>query len=122
MAEAQKNTNHQIERVIMPAVDIYENEEGYVLHADMPAVDREHVEVTLDNGELLISGSIAEEEHNRDDLKYSEYRLRNYQRRFRVGNDIDGERISAGVEDGVLTIHLPKKEAVKPRKIEISVH
>ncbi len=122
MAEAQKNTNHKVERVIMPPVDIYETEEGYVVHADMPAVDREHIAVTLDKGELMISGTIDESEYNRDDLKYSEYRLHNYQRRFRVGNDIDGERISAGVEDGVLTIHLPKKEEVKPRKIEISVH
>jgi HSP20 family protein len=122
MAEAQKNTNHEVGRVILPPVDIYETEEGYVVHADMPAVDREHIEVTLDNGELLISGTIDDGERNRDDLKYSEYRLNNYQRRFRVGNDIDGERISAGLEDGVLTIHLPKKEEVKPRKIEISVH
>jgi len=108
------------EYVIVPSADIYETENEFVIKADMPGVGRESLEITLEKDTLEISGKVRESE-NQDSLKYAEYRLHNYSRSFVVGDGINREGISASLENGVLTLTLPKSERVKPRKIEIKV-
>ncbi len=105
--------------VLVPSADIYENQNEYVIKADMPGVTRENLEVMIEKNELRIRGKVATE--NPADLKYAEYRLHNYFRSFTVGDSIDREKIQASLENGVLTLTLPKSEAVKPRRIEIKV-
>ncbi len=106
------------ECVIVPPADIYETENEYVIKADMPGVSRENLEITLEKDNLEISGKV-QESGNQDNLRYAEYRLHNYSRSFVVGDGINREGISASLENGVLTLTLPKSERVKPRKIEI---
>lgn len=106
------------EYVIVPPADIYETENEYVIKADMPGVSRENLEITLEKDNLEISGKV-QESGNQDKLRYAEYRLHNYSRSFVVGDGINREGISASLENGVLTLTLPKSERVKPRKIEI---
>jgi len=116
----KKDAYNNEEKVVIPPVDVYETDEAYVLKADMPGVKKEDINITLDNNRLEISGKvhIVEEEG----LKYREYELNNYHREFTVTNNINGDAISAALTNGILTLNLPKREEIKPRKVEISVN
>ncbi len=106
--------------VLVPPADIYENEECFVLRCEMPGVGKGDVEATINNNELIITGRVNPEEGEDRSPVYSEYSLRNYQRKFRVDENINAPAITAALENGVLTVTLPKSERVKPRKIEIA--
>jgi HSP20 family protein len=107
------------ECVIVPPVDIYETDNEYILKADMPGVIKENLAITLDNNRLEINGKVVEDESEEGNLKYSEYKLYNFHREFNVGKDINGNAITAKLDHGVLTLIMPKKEEVKPKKLEI---
>jgi len=113
--------NNTDECVLVPATDIYETSENYSLKMEMPGVSKENLEITLENNELEISGKVDLEESTGKELKYSEYRLGNYYRKFKVGNDIDMDSVKAELDNGILTVVLNKSERVKPKKIAISV-
>ena len=117
----KKDTYDQDEQVIVPPVDIYETENEYVVKADMPGINKENVEITLENNLLEIIGVVKNDEKNAKDIKYREYSMYNYYRTFNVGNDIDSNHITANMDSGVLTLILSKREEVKPKRIEISV-
>ena len=104
---------------ILPAVDIFENEDGIVLVADMPGVAPQGLSVEVDHQVLTISGSIDVDMPSGLHATYAELRGTRYTRRFTLSNELDPERIDAQVNNGVLTLRLPKKEAHKPRRIEI---
>ena len=121
LKKLKRDAYNDEECVIVPPVDIYETESEYMLKAEMPGITREGIDITLNNKELEINGKIDEEAANGDNLKYSEYNLYNYHRKFMVGDGIDGNAMSASFENGVLTLVLPKSEELKPKKIEVKV-
>lgn len=121
MTTETKKITGKDEVVILPPVDIYETDDAFVLKCEMPGVEKDNVEILLNNNELNIRGKIADVAEDLGTLSYSEYRLCNYERTFRVGDNINGTAINASLDNGVLTITLPKTEKVKPKKIEISV-
>ncbi|WDP87673.1 MAG: Hsp20/alpha crystallin family protein [Desulfobacter sp.] len=100
-----------------PAVDIYENEDEILLHADMPGVVKEDISVDIDNGTLSISG--VRTLKTEGSATYEEFSNVEYVRSFSVPQTIDVEKVEAELKDGVLRLHLPKSEAAKPRQIEI---
>ena len=100
-----------------PAVDIYENEDEILLHADMPGVVKEDISVDIDNGTLSISGVRKLETEGA--ATYEEFTDVEYVRSFSVPQTIDVEKVEAELKNGVLRLHLPKSEAAKPRQIEI---
>ncbi len=100
-----------------PAVDIYENEDEILLHADMPGVLKENISVDIDNGTLSLSGIRKLE--TKGAAGWEEIFDVEYARRFSVPQTIDVGRVEAELKDGVLRLHLPKSEAAKPRQIEI---
>jgi HSP20 family protein len=102
-----------------PAVDIYENEDAITLLADLPGVDKEKLEINVEDRQLTITGLVAEPEE-RLHAVYSEYGIGGYTRSFRLGDAIDQTKIGASLKDGVLTLVLPKADRLKPRKIEIT--
>ncbi|MBA3010242.1 MAG: Hsp20/alpha crystallin family protein [Proteobacteria bacterium] len=104
-------------KTAIPAVDIYENEDEIILHADMPGVVKEAVSVNVDNGTLSLSGVRTLE--NKGDPKWEEFGNVEFIRSFSVPQTIDVERVEAELMDGVLKLRLPKSEAAKPRQIEI---
>jgi len=122
--EVQKTGNSQAggERVIVPLADIDESANEYVITMDMAGVEKTGVDITLDDNELTIRGAVDEPLKEKDITGYAEFSLYNYRRSFTVGNDIDSEKIRAAINNGVLSITLPKKEEIKPKKIEISVN
>jgi len=109
------------ECVIVPPVDIYENENEYVLKADMPGVEKENLEVSLNNNELTVNGTVDGTDANGVEPKYREFLLHNFHRAFQVSEAVNANAIRANLDNGVLTITLPKSEAVKPKKIQITV-
>jgi len=104
------------EKHIFPAVDTYETADEYVLKADMPGVHKDNLEIIIEEDTLTIKGKV---ENLAERVTYSEYKPYPYLRSFKLGNDINREKIKAVIDQGVLTLTLPKAEKVKPRKIEI---
>lgn len=102
-----------------PRVDIFETEQELLLFADMPGVRPEDIELHYENGELVVRGKVCPRSHNGQVL-LEENDTGDFYRVFTVHESIDSTRIDAQCKNGVLTIHLPKTEAVKPRKIAVT--
>ena len=103
-----------------PAVDIYETEEAITLSADLPGVDKDGLDINVEDRQLTITGLVKEPEERLQQI-YSEYGVGGYMRSFRLGDTIDQTKIDASLKDGVLTLVLPKADRLKPRKIEVAV-
>lgn len=104
---------------VIPRVDIVEDKDAYRLQAEMPGVDKKGLEVLLDNNELTILGRRSAPKLQADYL-YRESKSADYRRVFELDPAIDAEKIDAKMEQGVLTLVLPKSERVKPRKVEVT--
>jgi len=102
-----------------PAVDIYENDEAITLLADLPGVDKDGLDINVEDRQLTITGLVKEPEERLHSV-YAEYGIGGYTRSFRLGDTIDQGKIQASLKDGVLTLKLPKADRLKPRKIEIA--
>ena len=103
---------------VVPEVNIFETKDGYVLEAEMPGVSREGLNISLDNNELTLVGHRREETTGGETL-FRESRRADYRRAFELDPAIDTAKIAARMEQGVLTLTLPKSERVKPRKIKV---
>ena len=104
---------------LLPAVDIWEDADGITVKADMPGVDRDHLDIGLDGSTLGIEGAVVlGESANLKDV-HAEVRVAQYKRSFVLSPDLDAEKISAKLQDGVLHLHIPKLETAKPRRIEV---
>jgi HSP20 family protein len=104
---------------VTPEVNIFETKDGYVLEAEIPGVTKDGLEITLKGNELTIVGRREKEELKAEAI-HRESSTADYRRVFELDPAIDTAKIDAKVEQGVLTIQLPKSERVKPRKVTIS--
>lgn len=102
---------------VAPLVDIYENEDEILLHADMPGVVKDDITVSIDNGKLTLTGT--RKIKTTGAAQWEEFGNVEYRRNFSVPQTIDVAGINAVLKDGVLRLHLPKSEAAKPKQIEI---
>ena len=105
-------------QLFSPNVDILENSDELTLVADVPGVSPDGIDIQYEQGELTIRGRVAPRREDRSFLLH-EYGVGDFYRAFQLGEGVDNERISAEVAGGVLTVHLPKTERVKPRKIAV---
>ena len=115
----QRHERTKQEKVFVPEVDIFETDEMLSIQANMPGVDKETMEVHLDNNILTLRGKIKREEYADLVPVYSEYNIGNYERVFEIGRVVDQNRIEASMKDGVLNLMLFKIENARPRTIEI---
>ena len=107
----------------VPRVDISENESEYKVVADLPGMDKKDVNISLENDVLTINGRReTKQEENGENYHLSERVYGNFNRSFNLHNKVDQEKIKAEFINGELTIHLPKVEKIKPRKIEIKTN
>ena len=108
-------------RYVRPRANITENASGFVVQVEMPGVSRQGLEITFENGELTLLGhrQLAAVLAGAEAL-YRESRPADFRRVFEVDGSIDAAHIRAGLDQGLLTLTLPKAEAAKPRKIEIN--
>jgi len=121
LVKIKKDAYNKEEFVLVPPVDIYETENEFVIKAEMPGVKKDAVDITLEKNELEINGKVNGNFPDEKNIKYTEFGLYNYHRKFNVGDVIDNNKLTASLENGILTLNLPKKEEVKPRKIEVQV-
>jgi HSP20 family protein len=113
------NGERAAEQFIAPAATVLENADGYILEVEMPGVSKENLDMWVENNELTILGrrSIPSVEGT---LLHRESRAENFRRAFELDPSIDAGKISAKIDQGVVTLTLPKAEQVKPRKITVA--
>ena len=104
---------------IAPPVDIFENEDSLIVVADLPGVDKDGVDIRVDDDILTIKGN-AKYAQQANVLR-QEFTLQNYYRQFQLSNEVDQSTISAESKNGVLTIMMPKAERSKPKQIKVKV-
>jgi HSP20 family molecular chaperone IbpA len=103
-----------------PPIDIFETEEGLVLRADLPGVTAETLELQVQDNKLTLFGRVAGALPEPARLAHQEYRVGDFLRSFILSDDVDHERISARLSDGVLELTLPRAEKTPPRKIPVA--
>ena len=122
MEESGGRSSDQTPRLWAPAVDVSENEHEIVLQAELPGMNKDDIDIQLTGdtltlrGERKLQSSQRGEHYHRIERQYGAW-----QRTFQIELPLDPQRVSASYEDGVLTVRLPKQEAIKPRQIAIEV-
>lgn len=117
-----KQEQPQEKKYRLPLVDIIEHENEYVIEADMPGTSEKNIDVQFHHGELTIEGKVESCQtqcSSEKNWRFRQFEPHDYYRAFRIGESVNAGKISAQYENGVLTVHLPKAEAVKPRKIDV---
>jgi HSP20 family protein len=103
----------------VPLADIHETDDAYVIEAELPGVRKDHVDIQLQDRELVVSGEIVEKQgrglRHRKERRTGRFELRTY-----LPGDIDPDDVHANLSDGVLTVRVPKSTSEKQRRIEIS--
>ncbi|PVV06528.1 MAG: heat-shock protein [gamma proteobacterium symbiont of Ctena orbiculata] len=107
------------QRSIRPDVDIFEDELGITLTADLPGVTKDGLDIQVDNETLSIDGKAEIEMPEAMQAVYADVRATRYQRSFSLSSELDGDKAEASLKDGVLSLRIPKREQFQPRKIEI---
>jgi len=107
------------DRYIVPPVDIYETDEGLAMVFDVPGVTTEDIDVRVAEGILTIKAGVSLP--RRKSPLFEEFTLPGYFRQFQLSDEMDDEKISANLKNGVLTLKLPKSEKAKPKRIDVKV-
>lgn len=107
-------------RIYSPSVDIVELENELLLIADVPGARAESVDINYEQGMLALHVHVEPRQaEGKTEFLFREYGVGDYYRSFQVGEGVDAQGIDAELKDGVLTVHLPKTQAAKPRKIQV---
>jgi HSP20 family protein len=110
----------RVDSWLTPAIDIYEDDQGLTLVADLPGVPRDRLNLGIDKGVLTIE-ALAPSGSEEGGI-YREFGTTGYYRRFQLPDALEFERVAAELKDGVLKVVMPKSAAARPRKIEVTVH
>ena len=120
----KSDTSTQAERehrlVLRPSVDIFENKEAIQLFADLPGVAQESLALEVDDNTLTIQGDIQIDMPGDMEPLHADVRSTHYQRAFTLSSELDTGLIEASLNDGLLAVTIPKREEVRPRKIEVT--
>jgi len=114
-----RETTRKNDQYISPSVDIFETDEGLTLVADMPGLDDDSLDVTIDQGVLTLQGNAPA---GSGDYHTREFAMAGYWRQFLLSDIFDAEKAEATIRQGVMTLKIPKAERAKPKRIEVSVH
>ena len=105
-----------------PALDLYQNKDNFLVKIEVPGMKKEDITLSLHDGLLTVSGERRHEEaHDKKGALRNERSFGRFERTVTLPTQVDGTRVTASYEDGILTVTLPKAEAAKPRQIEIGV-
>jgi len=105
--------------VLRPPVDIYEDADGITLMADMPGVSRDRLTIEVDKDMLLVEGDARIDMPEGMEALYADVRSTRYRRSFALSGELETGQIDASLKDGVLSVRIPKRAEVRPRKIEV---
>jgi HSP20 family molecular chaperone IbpA len=107
------------EVVLRPPVDIFEDAEGITLQLDMPGVAKDRLDIQADKTNLVIEGSAHIDMPQGMEALYAEVRSTVFRRSFTLSSELEAEKIDASLKDGVLTVRVPRRAELRPRKIEV---
>lgn len=106
----------------MPALDLYEDKDNFVLKAELPGMRKEDIEISLHEGVLTLSGERKEEKKEEGaDTYRSERYFGRFHRTITLPSPVNGDKVAASYKDGMLTVTLPKTEETKPKQIPVNV-
>ncbi|MGQ9685420.1 MAG: Hsp20/alpha crystallin family protein [Thiobacillaceae bacterium] len=109
------------EATLLPAVDVIEDAQGITLYADLPGVPKDRLSLQIEAGTLTIEGEVALDLPEGMEATHAEVGLPRYRRVFTLSNELDSDKVSAELSQGVLKLRIPKVEHAQPRRIEIQV-
>jgi HSP20 family molecular chaperone IbpA len=107
-------------RVFVPSADIYETQDALTVILEMPGVEKNNVDVRVEDGVLSVLGKLDLSKYQGLQPLYIEYNVGHYSRSFQLSSKVDQSKIAAELKDGVLSLTLPKVEQAKPRTIEVA--
>ena len=109
-----------VERFLFtPPIDIYESDQGLVLHADLPGVSIQTLELQVQDNKLTLFGRVTSSIPEGARIRHQEYEVGDFLRSFILSDEVDHERISATMNNGVLKVVLPRADKGEPRRIEV---
>ena len=106
-------------RAFLPIADIFETENALTVILEMPGVNKDDIDVSVENGLVTVEGKVNFGKYEGLQPIYSEYNIGPFRRSFRISSRIEQDKIGAEMRDGVITLTLPKAEEAKPRRIEV---
>lgn len=116
----QNGRGSSTESALRPAVDIFETEDGITLQADLPGVSKDRLNVRLDGTNLLVEGRIGiMPQDQAQQPVYADVRSAVYRRSFMLSQELEADKVDANLKDGVLTVRIPKRAELRPRRIEV---
>jgi HSP20 family protein len=120
-AEPQRTEREEPGIVIAPPADVYEDPEGITLQLDVPGVGKDRLNLQANKNTLLIEGTARLNMPEGMTALYADIRSTLYRRSFVLSDELEGDKTEASLKDGVLTVRIPKRAEVKPRRIEVKV-
>jgi HSP20 family molecular chaperone IbpA len=118
--QGSQDAEHTYSQVLRPAVDIFEDGHSICLWADLPGVPEQALSLEVDDTTLTIKGDIELDMPDEIESLYADVRSTRYQRAFTLSSELDTDNIQASLNDGLLSVTIPKREEVRPRKIEVT--
>jgi HSP20 family protein len=106
-------------RVFLPTADIYETQDALTVILEMPGVEKDNVDVRVEDGVLKVEGRLDLSKYEGLQPLYTEYNIGHYSRSFQLTSRVDQSKIGAELKDGVLSLVLPKVEEAKARTIQV---
>jgi len=119
LGDVESNGRSGWTAVRLPRTNVAEVENAFVFTLEMPGLSREQVEVNIEGDTLVVKGGVTEQSENQKGLLRSEFRATRFERTFTIGEQIDRDQVKAKMQDGILTITLPKTPEKVGRKVEI---
>lgn len=115
----QKGRAVSHEPTLRPTVNIYETADGITLQADMPGVSKDRLNLRIEGTNLLVEGTIGIAPQEQMQALHADVRSAVYRRSFSLSNELEAAKIDANLKDGVLTVRIPKRAEMLPRRIEV---
>ena len=110
-----------LQAALLPPVDVIEDSTGITLYADLPGVARDGLQARVESDTLIIEGELSLKVPEGMEASHTEVSLPRYRRVFTLSKELDAEKVSAELKQGVLKIRIPKAEHAQPRRIQVSV-
>ena len=119
--ESTEPRGREDESVLRPPVDIFEDKEGITLIADMPGVSKDRLDIEVDNERLIVEGTVQLDMPKGMEALHADVRSTRYLRSFALSSELATDEIDASLKNGVLNLRIPKRQEIRPRKIEVRV-
>lgn len=117
--QVQTTSGREDTRAVLPRVDVFEDQSGITLLADLPGVPRDKLELKVEGDTLHVEAAMQPTTPEGLEALYAEVRVPRFRRSFTLSRELDSQRIDATLKDGVLTLRIPKQELAQPKRITV---